>query len=141
MRRLVNWLLATELRDPECRVSLMRTDVVRQMSLRATSALVHAEIYARARRQHAPATQVGLYDYMPTSEQPHSERWHVHDMLGEMLYLRRHMLRWPPMPVVAPAATQRTTARGSWPQKLVWGIWLAAAVRGIWLLVRRRAND
>jgi hypothetical protein len=51
------------------------------------------------------------------------------------------MLRWPPMPGVAPAATQRTTARGSWPQKLVWVIWLAAAVRGIWLLVRRRAND
>jgi glycosyltransferase involved in cell wall biosynthesis len=140
IRRLVNGLLATDLHDPDCRVCLMRTDIVRQMTLRATSPLIHSEIYARARRQHEPATQVGLYDYTPRSTQP-AERWHVRNMLGEVLYLRRHMLRWPPASAVAPTPTPRPAARASWPQKLVWGIWLAAAVRGIWLLVRRRDDE
>jgi glycosyltransferase involved in cell wall biosynthesis len=141
IRRLVNTLLATDLHDPDCRVCLMHADVVRQMSLRATGALVHAEIYARARRQQVPTTQVGLYDYTPSSEQPSAERWHIRHMLGEVLYLRRHILRWLPLSTGAPASVRRTSARTSWPQKLVWAIWLAAAVRGIWLLVRRRDEE
>jgi glycosyltransferase involved in cell wall biosynthesis len=141
IRRLVNTLLATDLHDPDCRVCLMHTDIVRQMSLRATGALVHAEIYARARRQQVPATQVGLYDYTPSSEQPPTERWHIRHILGEVLYLRRHILRWLPLSTGAPASVRRTSARASWPQKLVWAIWLAAAVRGIWLLVRRRGDE
>jgi len=141
IRRLVNMLLATDLRDPGCRVCLMRTDVVRQMSLRATSPLIHAEIYARARRQQVPATQVGLYDYTPSSDHPSAGRWHIRHILGEVLYLRRHMLRWLPLSTGAATSVRRPAAQSSWPQKLVWAIWLAAAVRGIWLLVRRRGDE
>jgi glycosyltransferase involved in cell wall biosynthesis len=141
IRRLVNGLLATDLHDPDCRVCLMQTDVVRQMSLRATGALIHAEIYARARRQQVPTVQIGLYDYTPGSERPAAEPWSLRRILGEVLYLRRHMLRWPPIATASPTLPRRVPVRNSWSQKLVWAIWLAAAVRGIWLLVRRRDND
>jgi glycosyltransferase involved in cell wall biosynthesis len=139
-RRIVNGLLSTDLRDPDCRVSLLQTDIVRQMPLRASSTLIHAEIYARVRQQQLPTAQVGLYDYSASSTPQSAVRRNVRRVLGEALYLRRHMLRWPMVSAAAPAR-QRVPARASWPQKLVWGIWLAAAVRGIWLLVRRRDDE
>jgi len=59
----VRVLFGVHLRDIDCAFKLFRGDLLRRLDLSAPGALINTEIQAKARRQGATLTQVGVHHY------------------------------------------------------------------------------
>ncbi len=141
VHRLTNCLIGVDMHDISCRVFLMRADIVDPAWLQASNPFIIAEIYARARRQNVPTIQVGLYEQArgtPTrrSSADRLSLRSLRQLLPLWQHLRRPAVSWP----VNPQAAHNNQRESFWPQKIVWGLGLAAVARSVWMLVRRLSD-
>jgi hypothetical protein len=130
---LTNWLLALDLADMDCRISLLHADVIEKVELTATSPLIHTELYARACAAGAVCVQAGVYAREGIAEeQRKTTSWMNIGALMALLYLaadlRRNTFTTP----------FRLFPRLFWNPKVIWTVALLVVAKGAWLLLRRR---
>jgi glycosyltransferase involved in cell wall biosynthesis len=65
--RLVNLLFGMRIRDIDCAFKLLKREVVADMQMLSSGALISAEILARATRRGCRITQVGVHHYPRTA--------------------------------------------------------------------------
>lgn len=145
---LTNRLLRLDLYDRDCNLHLMHAALLERMGLLhaaeplASGQLIHAELYARARRLGAACVQAAVYEH-PRSQQPTRQtrrtwlRWKRRGLWRSLLRLWRQRRRLPAAEVPdAPAGRVRSFL---WETVIV-AAGLAALIREAWLLVRRRSD-
>ncbi len=138
VQRLINALLSLDMCDPDCRLSIMRADLLDRTGLRHTEplafgALIHTELYARARRLQAACLQVGVNEHSDSQSNRPARRWSR--WMGSSLLDIVRLWLYLPRPASWKAPVHRLRAFG---EQIVVGVGLAAIVRGVWLLLRRR---
>ena len=119
MRRVVSWVFNTAIdvlyrlpyRDVDCALKVMRTDVVRSMTLEARSALINAELYYKARHAgwriaQRPVPHHPRVAGVRSGARPRA----IARAIKELIVFRVRMRRSLPSPDAA--ATFRATAQG-----------------------------
>jgi hypothetical protein len=132
LQYFANRVLTIDLRDINCRFDMLQAHMLEHMKLRMSSALIHAEIYARATQQGMMCLQVGVQTDTTRKTPSPAERWPGLRTLWELIWL------WQNLHSSAPAEVARQRRRSFWQPRLIWAMGLVAVARGAWMLLRRR---
>ncbi len=131
--RLINFIFDLDIRDVGCHFGLLRTNALDCLQIEASSALILAELYAKAKRQGVTLVQVGVQsDVSRTTNASHA--FTIYSSPGALwdgfnLWLRRRQ-----SPDLETRADRR---RPRWRQLAAAGAGTVAIAGGVWLLRRR----
>jgi glycosyltransferase involved in cell wall biosynthesis len=145
---LTNRLLRLDLYDMDCNLHLMHAALFERMGLLhaaeplASGQLIHAELYARARRLNAACVQAAVYEHPRSQQHPPQtrqewrqwKRWKRRGMWRSLLRLWRRQRRLPA------AAVPAQRVRSFLWETVIIAAGLVALIRKAWPLVRRRSD-
>lgn len=129
---MIKLLFGLNTRDINCGFKLFRADLLRDLHLTSTDALIHAEIYAKATLIGASMVEVGVNHY------PRIGRRNSVGSGRGLRALWKIVLLWWRVRGYTPPAGRTAHQKPRWRRKVVVGGALAAALGGVWTMVRRR---